>query len=159
VSEARVDKLTWFSMCVQGTWGSGWRSAAVCAPSRSGPGLWRSPPASRSRPPCSSMARCICVQALPHTLSSGVAHPGLAPEAAVLECQAVDWRRGQVWRLTEGWRDSQHMLGSYLGSPWSSAGTALAALRLPQHADTLAPGDKIQIGVFRHDKGGDRPCK
>jgi hypothetical protein len=59
----------------------------------------------------------------------------------------------QVWRLTEGWRDSQHMLGSYLGSPWSSAGTALAALRLPQHADTLAPGDKIQIGVFRHDKG------
>ena len=58
-----------------------------------------------------------------------------------------------MWRLTEGWRDSQHMLGSYLGSPWSSAGTALAALRLPQHADTLAPGDKIQIGVFRHDKG------
>lgn len=58
-----------------------------------------------------------------------------------------------MWRLTEGWRDSQHMLGSYLGSPWSSAGTALAALRLPQHADALAPGDKIQIGVFRHDKG------
>lgn len=53
------------------------------------------------------------------------------------------------------------MLGSYLGSPWSSAGTTLAALRLPQHADALAPGDKIQIGVFRHDKGGlesDRHC-
>ncbi len=61
--------------------------------------------------------------------------------------------RLQVWRLTEGWRDAQHMLGAYQGSPWSSAGTAIAALRLPQHADALSPGDKIQIGIFRHDKG------
>ncbi len=45
------------------------------------------------------------------------------------------------------------MLGAYAGSPWSFSGTALAALRLPHRSDTLSPGDKIHIGIFRHDKG------
>ena len=59
----------------------------------------------------------------------------------------------QVWRLADGRRDVQHLLGGAGSSPWSSSGRLLLALRLPLQSEAISAGDKLEIGVFRAEAG------
>ena len=45
------------------------------------------------------------------------------------------------------------MLGDYHSSPWASSSAAFATLRLPHHTEALTPGDRIQVGIFRFERG------
>jgi hypothetical protein len=59
----------------------------------------------------------------------------------------------QVWRLAEGRRDAQHVLGGADGSPWSSSGRMLLSLRLPPQPEHTSVGSKLTVGVFRAEAG------
>ncbi len=59
----------------------------------------------------------------------------------------------QVWRLADGRRDVQHLLGGAGSSPWSSSGRLLLALRLPPQSEAISVGDKLEVGVFRAEAG------
>ena len=59
----------------------------------------------------------------------------------------------QVWRLADGRRDVQHVLGGAGGSPWSSSGRMLLALRLPPQPEQISVGSKLAVGVFKAEAG------
>ena len=90
---------------------------------------------------------------LPQPQLSGTGH--LWPDD-VIQCMSPSQPAHvptQVWRLADGRRDVQHLLGGAGSSPWSSSGHLLLAMRLPPQSEDISVGDKLAVGVFKAEAG------